>query len=384
MINQTFEYIKESIETLDIFTVLNDDITSIKAVADKFVCCEKVLIIGTGGSSLGGKCLVNFDAMYYGRIPKITFLENTDSRHFMNVIASCDKSKTGVIVISKSGRTTESLMLFATLIKIWKDFDFRNNAIAITEKSDTSQLMSLATMIGMDVLEHNPNIGGRFSVFSIVGILPALIEGVDVARLIRGAKSVINAVSNARQPTDCPMFIDICNMYDTIKDGRVRIHVLLVYSDFLEYYCKWFIQLIAESIGKSEQFGITPLGAIGTIDQHSMLQLFLGGPSDKIFTVVTQKYNQETPKIVDVQLGGLEYHNINDLMLAHQKATITALKKKAWVREIAFEEINIEVVGYLMMLSFIEALTIAKLANINPFDQPAVEFAKKLVFEALS
>ncbi|MDR1609868.1 MAG: hypothetical protein LBR78_03400 [Holosporales bacterium] len=383
MINETFDYLKDCIETMDMFRMLNESHDHIEAAASKFSDCERVLVIGTGGSSLGGKCLVNFEALYSGRVPRVTFLENVDSRHFVNVINDYDKDRTGIIVISKSGRTTETLMLFASICELWRNFDYAGKAIAITELSESSTLMKVAKSKGVSVLEHNPKIGGRFSVFSIVGLLPALLGGVDIKAFTDGARTLIGHVTRASTPDECSVFSDIVDMYNVVRSGRVNIHVIMAYSDLLGDYCKWAIQLISESLGKSESFGITPVGATGTIDQHSMLQLFLGGPSDKVFTVVTQKNNTHTAEVNCDLLGPLHGCNIHDLMLSHQQATIEVLKEKAFVRVLEFGELNVWVVGYLMALSFVEVITMAKLAGVNPFDQPAVEASKKLAMHYL-
>lgn len=385
MINEIFAFLKHEIKSLDIFRVLYEDTTPIKNLAKKFDNYEKILIIGTGGSSLGGKSLANFQSMYNGEDSRVIFIENTDSLHFINTIQNCDPENTGVIVISKSGRTTEPLMLFLTLCELWPNFDYKNRAIAITELSENNDLKTLSESKGMQVVEHNPKIGGRFSVFSVVGLLPALLAGVDIDIFIDGAKNVINDILNTEKPEDCQLFKDILSMYEVFKSGKIREHVLMSYSDMLEDYGKWYVQLVSESLGKTEDFGITPVRAIGTIDQHSMLQLFLGGPSNKLFTVITQKSNFKTPNI-DTKLSSnvikkLNNHNIEDLMRSHQKATIEVLRKKASVRVLEFEQFNIQTLGFLMMLSFIEVVTIAKLANINPFDQPAVEESKRLVLK---
>ncbi|MDR1333471.1 MAG: hypothetical protein LBJ69_03670 [Holosporales bacterium] len=384
MISEILRYVQDLIGTMDAFKSLNTSLVPVREAAEKFVGCEKILVIGTGGSSLGGKCLVNFEALYSGKAPKVTFLENVDSRHFVNVINQCDRDRTGIIVISKSGRTTETLMLFASLCEAWPEFDYPNRAIAITELADTSTLMALAQSKGMTALEHNPNIGGRFSVFSIVGLLPALLGGVDIDLFISGAKAVVAELMKASTPDECKLFTDIVDMYEVVRGGKVNIHVLMTYSDLFGDYHKWATQLISESIGKSGSFGITPVGAVGTVDQHSMLQLFLGGPPDKIFTVITQKKNVDTSRVNCELLGALHAHNIHDLMLAHQRATIEALKEKAFVRVIEFDEFNVWALGYLMALSFIEVITIAKLAGVNPFDQPAVEASKKLAIRYIS
>ena len=152
----------------------------------------------------------------------------------------------------------------------------------------------------------------------------------------------------------------------------------------MDDFGKWYTQLISESLGKNENFGITPIRAIGTVDQHSMLQLFLGGPRNKLYTVITQNKNYETPQLSDSQIDMLNGHSIHDMMRIHQKSTIEALKSKAQVRVLNFEEINIETIGFLMMLAFVEVVVISMVANINPYDQPAVEEVKILVKKYLS
>ena len=180
MENKAFSYLKEQIEILDIFKVLDNDIADIKNVASKFDNCDDILVFGTGGSSLGGKCLVNFQSLYDGDYQRVKFIENSDSRTLSNTLQMCNPKSTGIIVISKSGRTTETLMTFMTLCELWKNFDYKNYAIAITEFSENNDLKLLAESKGMEVYEHNKNIGGRFSVFSIVGLLPAILQGVDI------------------------------------------------------------------------------------------------------------------------------------------------------------------------------------------------------------
>lgn len=388
MENTTFSYLKKQIETLDIFKVLDEGTEHIKEIATKFDGCEDILVFGTGGSSLGGKCLVNFQALYDGFCPRVTFIENVDSRSFSNAINKCDPKSTGVIVISKSGKTTETLMLFLTLCEIWKDFDYKNRAIAITEFSDNNDLKLLSESKGMKVYEHNKNIGGRFSVFSIVGLLPAALGDVDIDLFVKGAKTVVNEIKNTSNWQDCTIYKDIAMMHKVFKNGKVDQHVLMTYSDLLEDFGKWFVQLTGESLGKTEKFGITPIKATGSVDQHSLLQLFLGGPHNKLFTVVIQKNNLQTPNIANTTdskiINSLRNHSIHDLMLSHQRATIEVLRNVASVRVLEFSEFNIETIGFLMMLSFIEVITIAHLEGINPFDQPAVEESKKLVMQYLN
>lgn len=383
--NDVHKYIQDQIKNLDIFKAVYNDLTPIKKIAKKFLDCDKILVFGTGGSSLGGKCLVNFQANITGETPRVIFMENADSLSFQNVLNKCNPARTGIIAISKSGRTTETLVTLLSLCEMWKNFDYKNKAIAITERSEDNDLINIANSLKMEVVEHNPKIGGRFSVFSVVGLLPALLGNVDIDTFTKAAQKIFNEVKeNAR----CQTFSEAYEMYNEVfKDGVINQHVIMPYSDMLEDYTKWVVQLISESLGKSENFGITPIRAIGTVDQHSMLQLFLGGPTNKFFTIIVVKNNYPTTSINSTISGKvikhLKGHKINELMYAHAKATIKVLKAKAPVRVLEYDKLNISTIAELMAKSFIEILVIAKLANINPFDQPAVEESKRLAIQYL-
>ena len=384
MFNKTFAYIKEQINTLDIFKVVYDDLSYIKQLAKRFDAYKKVLIFGIGGSSLGGKCLVNFQAMMSGSESRVIFIENVDSLHFMNTIKKCNPENTGIIVISKSGRTTETLMLFLTICEIWKNFDYEQNAIAITEFSENSDLIKIANEKHMDVIEHNAKIGGRFSVFSIVGLLPALLGNVRIDAFVKAARNILDEINNCEVPSKCEVYKQAYSMYEVFKDGKVNQHVIMPYTDMLEDYCKWTVQLISESLGKSEDFAITPIHAIGTVDQHSMLQLFLGGMPNKYFTIITFKHNVFTPNINSPFTRNINGHSLHELMGAHAKATAKTLQQKSPIRVKEYDKLTISVLGELMISDVIETIVIARLANINPFDQPAVEASKKVAMQYLN
>ena len=173
--------------------------------------------------------------------------------------------------------------------------------------------------------------------------------------------------------------INIEEMCTQIKNG-INQHVIFCYSDYLCDFGKWCVQLISESLGKRKDFGITPINAIGTIDQHSMLQLFLGGPKDKMYSIVTQNIQ---PKTVALLNGNMAGYNIGDLMLAHQKSTIDILRKNAYTQVFAYDQFNEYNMGHLMMVFVLQTIEIAKHFNINPFDQPAVEASKSAILQNL-
>ncbi|MDR1289389.1 MAG: hypothetical protein LBJ77_03310 [Holosporales bacterium] len=385
--------LKRQIQDLRIFRVLYDDTRFISEIARKFRECEKIVVIGTGGSSLGGKCLVNLAAAIRGNNPRVIFLENVDTLTFMNAINNLDPISTGIIVISKSGRTTETLMLFLTLIELWPNFDFRRRAISITESSEDNDLRILSDSLGMEIIDHDKEIGGRFSVFSVVGLLPALLEGWDIDKFRAGAIEVLREIEDSTPPEDCPLMLDIQKMFKEFSGGKVDQHVLMVYSDILEDYGKWYGQLVGESLGKREDFGITLVRAIGTVDQHSQLQLYLAGPANKMFTLIgIREAPARSPKISDGRLktvpgtiSNLIGHDIHRLMRSHMMATSEALRDKGFVRIIDLDRLGEErSMGRMMMRNVIEVLGIAALAGVNPFDQPAVEKSKTQALSGLT
>ncbi|MDR1475799.1 MAG: hypothetical protein LBI20_00565 [Holosporales bacterium] len=384
-----FDYLQTQLKELRILNVAREDTISIKKMASKFDGCEKIVVIGTGGSSLGGKCLVNIAAGLKGKSPRVIFLENVDSLTFLNSIQRLDQNKTGIIVISKSGKTTESLMLFLTLLELWPNFDYKSRAMAITELSEDNDLRNLADSLDMEIVEHDKNIGGRFSVFSVVGLLPAFLEGWDIDSFRQGGREVLNQLEICHHYKESALFLEAIGMFEEFSTGTIDQHVLMIYSDLLEDYGKWFAQLIGESLGKSECFGITPVRAIGSIDQHSLLQLFLAGPKNKLYTVLGIERESNSDRIPRIERGHnspsgqnrvierLENKTIYEIMNMHRRSTIAALKECGVVREILLDGLDEPSLGEVMMREIIVVITLARRADINPFDQPAVEGLKQ-------
>ena len=382
---ELYSYLKYLIQSLEIFKTIYKDHTDVFKAAEQFKYCDKILIIGTGGASLGSKCLVNFYSKYTNTDSRVVYIENIDARTFISTIQYLNPKTTGLIVISKSGMTTETLMLFLTVIQTWTDYDFQNNACVITKLSNNNDLLSIAKSMNIKVIEHNSNIGGRYSVFSIVGLLPAVLAGIDIEQFLSGANFILNKFQDYQSSLE--IISNIQWLYKSFLAGKINQYVLFTYTDLLNDFGKWFIQLVSESLGKSKNFGITPIHTVGCIDQHSMLQLFLSGPLNKLYTLITQNNNIDITK-VNTSISGdilkyLNNHSINDLMVAHCHTTTEVLQQIAPVRTWNFDEININTIGQMMMRSIIEVIGIAKLVNINPFDQPAVEKSKHLVLEHL-
>ena len=345
---------------------------------------ENFIVFGTGGSNLGAKALIN---ILQGRENNnILFHDNVDPINFKNSIETIDLRTTGFIVISKSGSTPETLSQFASIIEI---FDQKNNLkalfpnVLIITEDKISPLSKIAQANKCTILKHEKNIGGRYSIFSNVGMFPAIIAGLDVKQIHAGALSVIEN-SQGKENYKIAQFFRHQNTYDSLTSS-----VILTYSDALYYFGKWYLQLWAESLGKNKK-GITAIHAVGTTDQHSQLQLYLDGPKDKFFTFITTNHANKGLKL---HSSTMKEHGVNylvnktmgDLMQAEQQATMDTFKKNNF----AYREINLPIIdefsiGQLMAMSIIETVATCLYFEVDPFDQPAVEQGKKLTKQYLS
>ena len=345
------------------------------------------IIFGIGGSNLGSKALI--DILQKNNKKKITFFDNIDPIYFKNSINNYKFKDTGFIIISKSGKTLETLSQFACIIEIFKQKNklknFYKNCLVITE--DTSNpLRKIATNNNCLILNHEKDIGGRYSVFSNVGTVPALIAGIDVIKFHEGASDIVNKVANNKDFQDHQNIANLLTIPSFLN--KIKINVIMTYSDRLNNFGKWYLQLWAESIGKKGK-GITSIHSIGATDQHSQIQLYLDGPKDKFFNFITTNHQKKGLKInKEVMIDKVPYlagKYMGDLMAAEQKATInTFIKNKFMVREINLPEINEFTIGQLMALSIFETIIACKNLGVNPFDQPAVEEGKLLTKKYLS
>lgn len=373
-----------------------DDLALVKPHAARFTKFEHVIVLGTGGSSLGGQTLVALKDQGFGPLqghPKLWFMDNVDPSTFTELAARLPLARTGLIVISKSGTTAETLTQFLTLLpefeaKVGKD-RLAEHVIAITEPSDNA-LGRLAGRIGCPILDHDPKVGGRFSVLSLVGLLPAMIAGLDVGAVREGAASVLDPVLEASDAGDLPPAIGAALSVGLARERGVGTTVLMPYCDRLGYFGFWYRQLWAESLGKGGN-GTTPVRAMGTVDQHSQLQLYLGGPADKMFTVLILDTAGQGRKIAADALGGdkalayLEQQSLGDLLLAEADATAATLAKNGRpTRIMRIATLDERVMGALMMHYMLETMFAAHLLGVDAFDQPAVEEGKILTRQYLS
>ncbi len=347
--------------------------------------CRHVVAVGAGGSGLSGRALA---ALAPASATTLHFLETIDPDAIGALLHAYDTTATHFIIISKSGTTAETLAQFYVLLDQVKNkhgaLPLAKHFTIITAAGD-NPLRVAAKEFGITVLDHDADIGGRFSALTNVGLLPAALAGLDIARLRRGAQSVVDELDKAQTPADCQPALGAALQMAFIEKG-CNITVMLPYAERLSGFSSWYRQSWAESLGKGGK-GSTPIRAVGTTDQHSQLQLYLDGPRDKLFHLITVK-RAGTGQLLHVpgtkDLAYLRGKTTGDIMAAEQKATLETLtKNQCPVRWFDLDALAEEHMGALLMHFTLEIIFMAGLLKVNPFDQPAVEESKRLAREYL-
>ncbi len=370
-----------------------DDLTAITPVAERFrQSFDDVIILGTGGSSMGGQAILALtDTPVFSKPagPRLHFMDNVDPHTIDLLSKSMDFSRTGLVVISKSGGTAETLAQFLVLAAAYERAlgasGLEDRAVAISEPGN-SALQQLADQYEIPVIDHDPGVGGRFSVLSVVGALPGLIRGLSMEDLRLGASEVLDATLNAGSASGPA--IGAAASVGLSRLGY-QTTVLMPYVDRLAPFGLWYRQLWAESLGKNGK-GTTPIRAMGTVDQHSQLQLYLDGPRDKMFTVMMLDVQGTGGRIDPGSAGavGLDYlagRRLGDLMDAEQRATIDSLVANSLpTRTFLLDTLDERTLGALMMHFMLETIIAADLFGVDPFDQPAVEDGKQRARDYLS
>src|SRR6201988_4494555 len=375
-----------------------DDI--VKAAARLRAGATDVVVLGTGGSSLGGQTLAQLAdvavrcAEAFRAGPRMHFVDNLDPTTYDRLLTNLPLASTRFIAISKSGGTGETLMQIAAALSAVKQagLDARTGELffGISEAVKPGKRNGLRDLLGPSVafLEHDPDIGGRYSVLSNVGLLPAALLGLDIKQLRAGAAQALAPVLAERPTAEVPAAPGAA-LHIAAAAGGKNIAVLMAYTDRLERFSRWFTQLWAESLGKDGN-GTTPIGALGPVDQHSQLQLFIAGPRDKLFTVVTVDTKGQGPRI-DAELAkragepDLGGKTIGDLVAAQGRATAETLAKNGCpVRPIHLPRLHEESLGALLMHFMLETIIAAQLLGVDAFDQPAVEEGKVLAKQYLA
>ncbi len=349
-----------------------DDLSILKKKCENLLKFKSLIVFGIGGSCLGGKLISSFGE---NKNKKIKFYDTIDEAILVPDLEILNLKETAILFISKSGSTLETIIQYDLISKIYKKriVNFQENFFFITEEN--SYLHDIARNINSEVFYFDKKIGGRYSCFSEASLIPALFRNTDIDEYIKGAKKCILDFN-----------IKDDNIIDSFKKALQQVKekeqfTLLCYSEKLEIFNNWYTQLIAESSGKNG-VGVTPVVAIGTRDQHSMLQLFLDGKNDKFHTIITKKPSKKSQqlKIENEKFSYLNNHNISEILYTNSIATFNALKiKNRETRLIELKTLNTYTIGYLNMYFVIENILVCQELNVNPFDQPAVEIIKQEV-----
>ncbi len=381
------------------------DISAVKAAArDIKKQAKDILILGTGGSSLGGQTLAQLKDYnvpglnILAKSPRLHFMDNLDPVTFQTLLTKLDLKRTRFIAISKSGGTGETLMQTIACLDALKAAGLESaigkQFLGLSEpikKGKTNALRALLAPYNVPFLEHHTGVGGRYSVLSNTGLLPAAILGLDIVKLRKGASLPVKAVLSSKW-RESTSVIGAALQVAASENGK-NISVLMPYTDRLERLTKWFVQLWAESLGKTTPDGVRhgtqPVGNLGPVDQHSAQQLFLAGPHDRLFTVITiatKGLGSVMSKDLSMRAGesGFAGRTIGDLVDAQSRAMIeTFARNGCAVRHIHIEQLNEESLGALLMHFMLETIIAAYIIGVDPFDQPAVEEAKILAKKLL-
>jgi glucose-6-phosphate isomerase len=357
---------------------------------------ETLVFFGTGGSSLGGQTLAQLGGWgipgddgnggQRGR-PRVRFYDNLDARTLERALGRLDLATTRFVVISKSGNTPETLIQIIAAIEAVRAAGLGKRipelflGLAEPRSKASNGLRDLCESLAIPTLPHDPGIGGRFSGLTNVGLLPALARGLDVEALRKGAHGVVEGLLTATTPKDFAPALGAAVAVGLAKERGVKVSVMLPYSDRLARFAAWYVQLWGESLGKKGE-GTTPVAALGPVDQHSQLQLYLDGAPHHVITVVREARSGTGPRVsADLaKIAHAEYlagHTAGDLVAAQQKAIPEALIAAGRpVRTIDLERLDEGALGALMMHFMLETILAGHLLGVDPFDQPAVESGK--------
>jgi glucose-6-phosphate isomerase len=353
--------------------------------------------VGIGGSALGPMAIQKaLNDPYYNALPaedrrgpRLHFAENTDPNTLAAILDFADATATWVNVVTKSGSTAETMANFL-VIRGWLaealgDFGYQERTIATTDPEE-GYLKDIADREDLKLLPIPKDVGGRFSVLTPVGLLPASVTGLDVHALLAGAAQCVDEVNE--QGTQHPAVVGAAMHYlmDTTRGRNVR--VMMAYADALERLAAWFVQLWAESLGKDGK-GSTPHGAVGTTDQHSQIQLYMQGPQDKIVEIVEVENHPrdlEIPRAYE-DLDGVAYlggHTLAELLNVECDATRKALTEAGRPNStITLGTVSEENLGYLFQALEVQTAVAGSLYGVNAFDQPGVEAGKQITYKGM-
>jgi glucose-6-phosphate isomerase len=380
-------YADRSLELLRLPEQRDDIEAARKAVAGWASNTSDVVVLGIGGSSLGAQALAELRGAFAPpHTPRVHVFENADPVTFAAALERLDLRATRFVAVSKSGSTAETLVQTlgaARAIEAGGGGKYLSQHFIIVTEPRHSPLRAFAESIGCPILDHPTGIGGRYAVLTVVGLLSAILLGLDPEALRAGAADVVRGMLDAASPTDVPACVGAALHHALARRNALTASVLWSYSDRLKTFGPWWRQLWAESLGKDGK-GCTPVAALGPVDQHSQLQLFLDGPGQMLFTLITTDTAHAGP-VTDATRAralGVDYlagKTLGDLVAAEARATAETLARRGRpVRRMHVPQIDERAMGTLLMHFMLETIVTGRLMGVDPFDQPAVEEGKLL------
>lgn len=380
----------------------------VQELADSFgQWFDTLVVLGIGGSALGARAVR--DALrgpLYNQLsdeqreyfPRLLVLDNVDPSSVRDLLGHVDLRRTLFNVVSKSGSTAETMAQF---LVVWQRMveevgeEKAPGHFLFTTDPERGSLRTFAEARGIPALAVPENVGGRFSVLSPVGLLPAAVTGVDVSALLAGARAV-----EERCRTDVlgdnPAGLIATLLWAAHEEQGANINVFMPYCDRLRPFSLWFQQLWAESLGKvvpgagpPRHVGPTPLPAIGATDQHAQVQLFMEGPFDKVVLFVAVGDDGDPVAIPaspanDPGLTYLEGHTLAALLDAERRATTEALRRSGRANmTLSVDRLDAERLGRLIMLFELATVYAAGLYGVDALVQPGVELGKDLTYGLL-
>ena len=365
---------------------------------------DDVLLLGIGGSALGPIALRTalrplawntLDLAARDGHPRLHVLDNVDPATILTILSRLALDRTLVLVVSKSGGTVETMAQYLivrdALARAVGEDAAREHLVFVTDP-EVGALRRIARAEGIPTLDIPQNVGGRFSVLSPVGMLPAALMGIDVKALMAGAADMTaRAASDDPAHNPAGAFAVLQWLADT-RHGR-HVQVLMPYADPLRDIALWFVQLWAESLGKTRKDGTftgpTPLAALGATDQHSQVQLFMEGPRDKTVTFITVRGREAEGRIpsrhADIpELAYIGGHTLGALLDVERRATAGALAARGrFNANIELDAVDAWHVGALLQMFALATAYAGALYGINAFDQPGVEMGKNFAYAML-
>jgi glucose-6-phosphate isomerase len=377
-----YNLVSEEIKSIGYYSLPFQDTSAIKEYA-KNVNQKDIVVVGIGGSSLGTYAIHKFlkQKLKKQSHKKLHFLESTDPIDLQHRMNKIDFDDAMFIIISKSGNTVETTSILKYInenIELTKE-----NCTIISE--DDSSLTAYANEYNMHTFSIPKDVGGRFSVFSNVGLVPLACIGVDIDQLLKGCQKIYNSFFTKNE-----FYMPIMEKarFMVENKNRFNINILFSYSSLLEGFNKWYIQLWGESLGKlninKTRQALTPVALLGPIDQHSFLQLIIDGVRDKTVTFIKVEdfgSDMKIPKMSLKHMDRLDYLNgikFQDLINHQANATIASVEdlKDVPCDTIIIEKVDEYNIAKLMFTYQLLTSIIGKFLQINTYDQPGVEDGK--------